>query len=127
MSNRMIVIGADPEDFTFPLDRFRESLDSWQPHARLSGSNSGDDLTDATISIDRPDQPGFQIVHFRDGRMISSDGTEEQAAEVAAWAAGTFTRSGPGELWMTDQGYSGHVVLRPGMTVAEIIGGWQKH
>ena len=87
---------------------------------------SDDDPVDANIQVDHPGAPLFQIFYFNNNAMLSTDGTEEQAAEVAAWAANTFPKSGPGELWMTDQGYSGHTALTPGMTAADIWKGWQE-
>ena len=127
MSNRMIIVSPTPEDFSVTLEQFRAAADYWQPHAHLGGSNSDSDPSDATISIDRPHEPGFQIVHFRNGAMISTDGTPEQAAEVAVWAANTFPKTGPGELWMTDQGYSGHTTLHPGISLSDVLNGWQNH
>jgi hypothetical protein len=59
--------------------------------------------------------------------MISTDGTREQAAEVAVWAANTFPKTGDGELWLTDEAYTGHTVLHPGMTTTDVLNTWQKH
>ena len=126
MANRMIIIAPEPQDFIVTLDQFREASTFWGPHAALVGGASDDDPVDANIQVDRPGEPFFQIFHFNNNAMLSTDGTEEQAAEVAAWAANTFPKAGPGELWMTDQGYTGHTVLTPGMKAADIWKGWQE-
>jgi hypothetical protein len=127
MSNRLNVIATDPKDFTVTLEQFRDSIGPWQPYASLVGGVSDDGPVDATIQVERPGEPFFQIFHFRDDDMLSTDGTPEQAAEVAAWAVNTFPMTGPGELWMIDEIYSGHTVLHPGMAAADVWKGWQKH
>jgi hypothetical protein len=127
MGNDAIITAPQPTDFVITLERFREAITDWQPYAHLAGPISDDDPIDANIQVKRPDEPLFQIFHYRGGEMLSTDGTEQQAAEVAAWAVNTFPKTGPGELWMTDQGYTGHTVLKPGMSAADIWKGWQDH
>jgi hypothetical protein len=127
MGRRMIVIAREPGDFTVSLERFRRSAAQWQPHASLVDGVSDDDPVDAAIQVERPGERFFQIFHFRDGTMLSTDGDDDQAAEVAAWAVNTFPVTGDGELWMVDQGYSGHIVLPPGMSSAEVWPGWRQH
>jgi len=79
--------------------------------------------------MQRPESDGafFQIRLLHDGDALSTDGTPEQAAEVAVWAANSFPPVDEGEIWLTDQGYSGHAVLWPGMTVADVRRGWIEH
>ena len=127
MGNRMIIIAQEPTDFTVTLDQFRQASTFWGPHASLVGGVSETDPVDANIQVERPGEPFFQIFHFTSNAMLSTDGTEEQAAEVAAWAVNTFPKTGPGELWMTDRGYSGHSVLTPGITATDVWKGWQEH
>jgi hypothetical protein len=127
MGNDAIIIAPESTDFVITLERFRESIADWQPYAHLAGPISDDDPIDANIQVTRPDEPFFQIFHYRNGDMLSTDGTEQQAAEVAAWAVNRFPKTGPGELWMTDQGYTGHAVLHPGMTATDIWPAWQDH
>ena len=123
----MIIIAQEPQDFSVTLDQFRDASAAWGPHASLMGGASDDDPVDANIQVNRPGEPFFQIFHFKTNAMLSTDGTEEQAAEVAAWAVNTLPKSGPSELWMTDQGYSGHTVLTPGTGAADVWKGWQEH
>jgi hypothetical protein len=42
------------------------------------------------IKVTRPDEPSFRIFHYRDPDMLLRRRTEEQAAEVAVWAADTL-------------------------------------
>jgi hypothetical protein len=127
VSNRLIVIAPEPKDFHVTLEQFRVAITHWQPHARLVDAADGEDLVDANIQVERPDQYFFQIFHFRDGDMVSTDGTREQAAEVAVWAANSFPKTGDGELWLTDEAYTGHAVLHPGMSATDIWESWQDH
>ena len=127
MGRRMIVMAPEADDFIVPLDRFVAAAGHWAPYAQVRDESTLDGPSDATIWIERPGDTFFQIVHFRNERMISTDGTPEQAAEVAVWAADTFPMTADGELWFVDQGYSGHVVLRPGMSPRDVLDGWQPH
>ena len=126
MGIRMIIIAPEPQDFTVTLDQFREASTFWGSHATLVGALPTTTPSTPTSRSTAPEAPLFQIFHFNNNAMLSTDGTEEQAAEVAAWAANTFPKAGPGELWMTDQGYTGHTVLTPGMKAADIWKGWQE-
>lgn len=128
MGNNMMIVAPEPEDFAVPLEQFEEASSHWQPHGILSkGPITDDGESDGVIEVDRPGEPGFMIIHFRNAVMMYVDGTEAQAAEVAAWAINSFPRTGPGEVWLVDQGYTGHSVLRPGMTPADVLDGWQEH
>ena len=127
MSNEMIVMAPEPADFIVTLEQFRAASTDWQPHARLAGPVSDTDPIDANIQVERPGEPLFQIFHYKNENMISTDGTEAQAAEVAAWVITTFPTTGDGEVWLTDTGYSGHTVLHPGISTADIRKNWQEH
>lgn len=79
-----------------------------------------------TVQIDRSTEPFFQIFYLGE-EAISTDGTPEQAAEVALWVRSLLPDDPGGRIWMVDQGYSGHVELAPGMTVDDIKTGWVEH
>jgi hypothetical protein len=123
----MMVMAPEPKDFVVTLEQFRAAIPHWQPHAEPSGPISQERPVDALIKITRPNEPFFQIFHYRDGDMLSTDGTPEQAAEVAVWAANTFPKTGEGELWIVDEEYTGHTVLTPGMNPADVWANWQTH
>ena len=128
MGNNLMVVAPEPKDFIVTLEQFKEASSHWQPHGHFSeGPITDDGESDATIEVDRPGEPSFLIIHFRDEVALYIDGTEDQAADVAAWAINTFPRTGPGEVWLLDQGYSGHTVLRPGMSAADVLKDWQEH
>ena len=125
MSNRSVVVATTPLDFTVTLAQFEAAAEHWHPHATL-----GPDVdmeADAVLFVERPGEPAFQIFHFTGEDMLMTEGTAQQCAEVAIWAADAFPLSGPGQLWMTDQEYTGHTVLHPGMRVDEVWAGWHKH
>jgi hypothetical protein len=122
-----IVIGAVPERYAIPLDGFREAASQWAPHAQVREDTGPDDVTDATILVERPDEPAFHILHSRSGRSVFTDGTPDQAAEVAAWVAENFPPDGV-EVWLTDDAHTRHIVLTPGMTPADVVAApWQPH
>lgn len=127
MSNDAIVMAPETSAFIVTLEQFRAAAVQWGPFARLAGPVSETDPIDANIQVERPGESFFQIFHFRDGDMISTDGTEDQAAEVAAWAINSFPKTGPGDVWMTDQAYTGHAVLIPGMSAVDVRSNWQNH
>jgi aminoglycoside phosphotransferase (APT) family kinase protein len=58
---------------------------------------------------------------------VFTDGTPDQAAEVAAWVAENFPPDGV-EVWLTDDAHTRHIVLTPGMTPADVVAApWQPH
>ncbi len=128
MSNKLTIIAADPTHFVVTLEQFEKALAHWGPQAQLLARSASDaDPSDAAIQVERPDEKPFQIFHVRSGAFLYTDGNPNQAAEVAVWAVNSFPMAGPGELWLVDQAYSGHSVLRPGMSAAEVLPGWQQH
>jgi hypothetical protein len=127
MGNRMIVISPAPEHYTITGEQFRAAAGHWAPHARLHADVDPERPSDATLTVERPGDYLFNIIHFRNKHMVSTDGTPAQAAEVAVWAINSFPPGDEVEVWLTDQAYSGHVVLRPGMTVEDVLSSWQDH
>lgn len=127
MGRRMIVVAPDPGAVNVTLEQFRAAAGWWRSPTRLQGEVTSGGVSDATLVVEPPGESRFHVIHFRDERMISTDGIEEQAAEVAVWAADNFPMTGDGALWLVDQGYTGHVVLRPGMTVQQVLDGWKPH
>jgi hypothetical protein len=125
MNNRAVIAATKPLDFTVTLQQFEAAAAHWSPYATL-----GPDVdfeSDAVIRVERPDEAAFHVFHFTGEDMIMTDGTAEQSAEVAVWAADSFSLSGPSQLWLTDQEYTGHTVLSPGMSVHEVWANWVKH
>ncbi|GAB3277421.1 hypothetical protein [Kineosporia babensis] len=127
MPERLIVVAPEPSDFHITREQFLAAMPYWEPHARLAGSVSDDDPVDANIQVDRPDEYFFQIFHFQNERMLSTDGNWEQAVEFAIWAVNSFPKQGDGELWLVDQAYTGHVVLTPGMPAEAFETTWVEH
>ncbi len=79
-----------------------------------------------TVQVSRSTEPFFQIFYLGD-EAVSTDGTSEQAAEVALWVRSLLPEDPGGRIWMVDQGYSGHVELIPGMTADDVKAGWVEH
>lgn len=89
---------------------------------------SPDDFPDdVTALVQRAGEPLFQVFHDRDGESMSTDGTDDQAAEVALWIRSLLPDDPLGRIWMTDEGLNGHVELVPGMTVEDLRSGWVDH
>ncbi len=125
MSNRAIIAATKPLDLTITLQQFEDAAEDWGPHATL-----GPDVdfeADAVILVERPGEAAFQIFHPMGEDMILTAGTAQQIAEVAVWTVESFPLSGPSQLWLTDEEYTGHTVLRPGMSVDEVWSAWETH
>jgi hypothetical protein len=86
-----------------------------------------DPYKDLTIRYDRPGESMFHIFHDRQGDTISTDGTPEQAAEVALWARSLVPDDPGGRIWLVDEMFNGHAELVPGMTVDELEAAWVDH
>jgi hypothetical protein len=107
----MIVVSPDPAGFALGRQCFEEAVvDRFKDQVKLI-----------------PEPPGFQIFHFHDGDMISTDGTTEQAVEVALWVRSLLPDDLGVRVWFVDQGYTGHAELVPGMTEGDIKTGWVEH
>jgi hypothetical protein len=68
----MMVMAPETEDFAVTLEQFRAAITHWQPYAEASGPILQDRPVDALIKVARPDEPFFQIFHYRDGDMLST-------------------------------------------------------
>lgn len=79
-----------------------------------------------TVQINRPTEPFFQIFYLGE-EAVSTDGTPEQAIEVAMWVRSLLPDDPGGRIWMVDQGFSGHVELTPGMTADDVKANWVEH
>lgn len=78
-------------DQTSLVDRadFVASMHTWWLNARIvdeSANAARSHVTDATAHLHREDETPFRIRHRTDGTAISTDGTRDQALEVAEWA-----------------------------------------
>lgn len=103
----------------------REARASFGPEADIRPQAPDRAPVEVTVQIDRPDESFFQIFYSPD--VIWTDGTADQAAEVALWVRGLLPDDPGGRIWMTDEGFSGHVELVPGMTVDDLRSGWVDH
>jgi len=76
--------------------------------------------TDGLLTVDLAPmgEPGYSIRVESSGESLSTDGTAEQAAEVAVWARGLLPDEVPSEIWFYDA--NGHVVLTPDLTEPSI-------
>jgi hypothetical protein len=109
-----------------PDDAFRLDRERFRTEALAEFGSSTVVTEQDTVQIDRPTEPFFQIFYLGE-EAISTDGTPEQAIEVALWVRSLLPDDPGGRIWMVDQGYSGHVELVPGMTAGDVKTGWIEH
>ncbi len=116
-------------DQVFHIDRlgFEEGARARFPDGVVVGIDDQERPMDVAVQIDRAGEPEYQILRSREGEVVFTDGTPEQAAEVALWIRSLLPDDPGGRIWMVDQGYSGHVELVPGMTVDDVKAGWVEH
>ena len=125
----MIIVSPDPVGFALDRCRFEEAaIDRFSDQVKVIPEPPGwKSPVDVTASISRQGEPEFQIFHFQNGDMISTDGTTEQAVEVALWVRSLLPDDPGVRIWFVDQGYTGHAELVPGMTEDDIKAGWVEH
>jgi len=127
MSN---VTFLSPDD-AFHVDRAtfeREAEARFSPEGgQLRDSDDGT-VSDVVVNISRPGETSFAIWHGQAGDTIWTDATPDQVVAVALWVCSLLTSANNGgRVWMTDEGFTGHVELRPGMTEAELSSEWVDH
>jgi len=121
-----MVITVRSEDCIFDADTFvREAQKRW-PGCEVFDANRGKSNQTTLVQVESQDEPSFSINHFSDNQMVSTDGTPDQAAEVAAWVRRGDPDPGPA-LRVTDQSFSGHTVLRPGIAPEQVTANWVDH
>ncbi|WP_257494784.1 hypothetical protein [Actinomyces wuliandei] len=103
----------------------REAQHRW-PGCRTRRYDPTTDIIDAEANIPRPDSPSFNVTHFPHNRMVSTNAQPWVAAEVAAWVRSLHPDPSL-VLWYTDQGFTGHTVLTPGITPTQIDHQWVDH
>lgn len=119
----MVILSPD-NVFTVSREVFeREALRQFGPGIKEDDTPEAD----VTLRYERDGEPMFHIVHSRKGWTISTDGTPEQAAEVAVWARSLVPEEPGGRIWMVDQGYTGHVELTAGIRPEDVQAGWIDH
>lgn len=80
-----------------------------------------------TIEIEPANSDAFQIFLLGPETQVSTDGTDQQALEVAAWVRSLLPDEMPSEVWFFDEGFAGHAVLTPGITPDGIKLAWREH
>jgi hypothetical protein len=125
----MDVVSPDPAGFALDRQCFEEAaVDKFIDQVRLIPEPANElSPVDVTASISRQGEPEFQIFHFQNGDMISTDGTTEQAVEVALWVRSLLPDDPGVRIGLVDEGYTGHVDLDPGMSEDDIKSGWEEH
>ena len=126
MSVNHMVFAVRSEDRMFDADTFvREAQKRW-PGCEVFDANRSKDSQTTLVQVEPQDEPSFSIDHFPNNRIVSTDGTPDQVAEVAAWVR--RVNPDPGlVLWFTDQSFSGHTVLRPGIAPEQVTANWVDH
>jgi hypothetical protein len=124
------MIFLSPDDGVFHVDRetFERAAKARFDDAEVFDTEPDEtDVSDVSVYLDPPGEPAFQIWHDEDGQTIRTDGTEEQAAEVAVWVRSLLPDDPGGRIWMCDQMFNGHVELAPGMTADDVKASWVDH
>lgn len=80
-----------------------------------------------TIEVQPVDGPAFQIMLLGPETQVSTDGTDEQALEVAAWVRSLLPANNSSEVWFIDEGFTGHAVLTLGMSADAVKSAWVEH
>lgn len=124
MSGNMVL--SPDQVFHLERDVFeREAVRHFgEAHARVYAGDEGSRVV-ASVYIDRPDETTFQVFYAPDA--IWTDGTPEQSEEVAMWLCTLLPENPGGRIWLTDEGFSGHVELAPAMSVDDLRNGWVDH
>ena len=126
MGVNYVVLAVRSEDFIFGADIFVHEAQKRWPGCEVFDANRSKDSQTTLVQMKPQDEPPFSIDHFPNNRMVSTDGTPDQAAEVAAWVR--QANSDPGlVLWFVDDSFSGHTVLYPGITPEQVAANWVDH
>lgn len=69
--------------------------------------------------------PEYQIFLLGPEVQVSTDGTDEQAFEVAAWVREQLPEEwAASEVWIVDEAFTGHTLLGTGMSPADVRMAW---
>ena len=124
----MVILSPDIVAFRLDRMRFEAAVEAhFGADAKLVPRADETSPYDVVAQITRPGQPFFQVFRFRKNDGLVTDGTPEQAVEVALWARSLLPDDPDGRIWMVDEGYNGHVELAPGMTAEAIRTSWVDH
>ncbi|AYD90311.1 hypothetical protein D5R93_10390 [Actinomyces lilanjuaniae] len=120
-----MVITVTSQQQMIDADTFlREAQNRW-PGCQAVVEDPATHISDATV-VSPPDAPPFSVIHFPDNGMISTDAHPQVAAEIAAWIRSLHPDPDL-VLWYTDQGFTGHTVLTPGITPTQVNHQWVDH
>src|SRR5882724_12296069 len=108
---RLLIAATRADEFHVTPQQFEAALAKWRNTATVHYR----DTHRTTVTVNQPDNTTFDIDLAEDGRTISTNATNQHAAEVATWAANTFPAPSTGELWLTNDYNTGHSELTPGM------------
>ena len=126
MGTGYMVINMNPNQTIFDAETFIEEAQQKWPGCQTYKETRRGMNSDAGANIDPIDAPSFMVHHFSGNHMIDIDGNPFNSAEVAAWIRATNPDSSL-ELWFTDEYFSGHTILFPGITAQEVLDNWVDH
>lgn len=118
-----------PDEGTKVIDRsrFEQAARERWPEGELVEVRDPQRPADLVMQIPRQGGPLFQVYHSRDNDSVWTDNDPELAAEVALWVASLLPEKPGGRIWFCDEGFTGHVELRRGITLEELREGWVDH
>ncbi len=121
-----MVVSPDSEPLGLTADEFARAVSEHWPGVSRTATASASMLYSAEITP--PDQTSYHLNLHSTGTGIGTDGTRDQAFEVAAWVRSVLPTSRfPGRLWLIDEGYGGHVDIDDGATADDLKAGWIDH
>jgi hypothetical protein len=124
----MVILSPDVQTLDLDRARFETAVEEYfGTSAKFSHLTDAESPYDVVARIERPGEPSFQVFRFRTDAALATDGTPEQAAEVALWVRSLLQDDPGGRIWLVDEGYNGHVQLEPGMTAEAIRANWVDH
>jgi hypothetical protein len=114
-------------DLGIDRERFEAEAQKRWPDGTLIEVTDPEANHDVTMQIRPPGERPFQIFHTTDGAVISTDGDDDQAADVALWVASLLPENPGGRIWFCDQHFTGHVELHGDITLEGLRDGWVDH
>lgn len=126
MSVNYLILTVSSSQTIFDASTFIEEVRQRWPGCHAYRETREAMNADAGANVRPTNSSPFTIHHFSKNRMISVDGMTEQAAEVAAWTRSLLPDPNL-DLWCTDNFFSGHTILFPGITPQQALDNWVDH
>jgi hypothetical protein len=119
-----MIVSPSGESLPVELDQLVDAAQRRWP-GMVRQAPDPDDGAPLTLEVQPEGEPFFQVIALGPVRQVATDGTWEQALEVAALTTSLIPPEAfDSEWWFTSEDLTGHTVLRAGMTSDAIAQGW---